>query len=189
MNQMTSVISEHQDADLTFCIRLTGGHAFQTMIATLTDVSIPENSEIVTSQPSCCWLKLSRNESHSLGGISTSPPSDLAAYSACAASQIFSPAFWADHRFCTLHDPTFPCVKAEQTLRYSQQSLHRKRIGLRELTCFPLRYSFQRFDGSRFVNMNHCVKLIREPSLKVMTDSLRFRQVNNSNRTFEHLLV
>src|SRR5205085_9140210 len=55
----------------------------------------------------------------------------------------------------------------------------------RWLTSLPESFAFERFERSRLVKMDYGVKLIGKPRVKVVTFSLRLRQIDHTDRAFE----
>jgi sporulation protein YlmC with PRC-barrel domain len=54
---------------------------------------------------------------------------------------------------------------------------------------FPLRRPLQRFHRTSLIEVNHGIELICETRVEVMTDPLRFRQIDHANRPFKSVLT
>src|SRR5205085_6616834 len=66
-----------------------------------------------------------------------------------------------------------------------QEASHCVRICFGQLTRVPGRSTFQRLQRAGVVTMNDRIELLRQPGIKVMTEALRFRQVDHSNRALQ----
>ena len=55
----------------------------------------------------------------------------------------------------------------------------------RRLAAFPLRSAFERFDGPRFVDVDHGIELLRDACVEIMALPLGLRPVNDPDRPFK----